>query len=56
MTVIKTFMLSTLSHIATVLPTPSKLYCKKFEAIMIDFNPISSGSLKSMNAPCKLAK
>ena len=30
-------MLSTLSHIATVLPTLSKSYCKKFENIMIDF-------------------
>ena len=30
-------MLSVLSHIATVLPTPSKLYCKKFEKIMIEF-------------------
>ena len=36
-TIIKTFMLSTLSHIATVLPTPPKLYCKKFESIMTDF-------------------
>ena len=37
LTVIKTLMLSKLSHIATVLPTPSKLYCKKFEKIMVDF-------------------
>ena len=36
-TVIKMFMLSKLSYIATVLPTPPKLYCKKFEKIMIDF-------------------
>ena len=28
-TVVKTFMLSVLSHVATVLPTPSKKYCKK---------------------------
>ena len=33
----KTFMLSKLSHIATILPTPSKLYCKKLENIMVDF-------------------
>ena len=30
-------MLSVLSHIATVLPTPSKKYCKKFKKLMIDF-------------------
>ena len=36
-TVIKTFMLRTLSHIATVLPTPPKSYYKKFEKIIIDF-------------------
>ena len=30
-------MLSALSHIATVLHTPSKTYCKTFEKIMIDF-------------------
>ena len=30
-------MLSALSHIKTVLPTPSKTYCKKFDKIMIDF-------------------
>ena len=36
-TVVKTFMLSVLSHVATVLPTPSNVYCTKFEKIMIDF-------------------
>lgn len=36
-TVIKIFMLITLSHIATVLITPHKLYFKKFEKIMTDF-------------------
>ena len=36
-TVIKTFMLSTLSHIAAILPTPPKVFCKKFESIMINF-------------------
>ena len=36
-TVIKTFMLSTLSHIATILPTPPVSYCKKFEKIITDF-------------------
>ena len=30
-------MLSVLSHVATVLPTPSKVYCKKFKKVMIDF-------------------
>ena len=28
-TVVKTFMLSVLSHVATVLPTPNSAYCKK---------------------------
>ncbi len=36
-TVVKTFMLSCLSHVATVLPTPPNSYCKKFEKIMSDF-------------------
>ena len=36
-TVIKTFMLSTLSHIGTVFPTPPKLYCKKLKKIMMDY-------------------
>ena len=36
-TVIKTFMLSVLSHIATVLPTTSKKYCKKIETIITNF-------------------
>ena len=36
MSVVKTFMLSVLSHVATVLPTLSKTYCEKFEKIMID--------------------
>ena len=30
-------MLSVLSHIATVLPTPSKKYCKKIESINVNF-------------------
>ena len=37
LTVVKTFMLSVISHVTTVLPTPSKEYCKKFEKLMIDF-------------------
>ena len=36
-TVIKTFMLSVLSHVVTVLPTPSKKYCKKIETIISNF-------------------
>ena len=36
-TIIKTFMLSRLSHIATILPTPPKWYCKKFELVMTIF-------------------
>ena len=36
-TVIETFMLSKLSHIATILPTPPKVFCKKIKSIMIDF-------------------
>ena len=36
-TVVKTFMLSVLSHVATVLPTPNSAYCKKIEKIMSDF-------------------
>ena len=36
-TVVKTFMLSILSHVATVLPTPSNAYCKKFEKVMVEF-------------------
>ena len=36
-TVIKTFMLSVLSHVATVLPTPPNVYCKKIEKIMSDY-------------------
>ena len=36
-TVIKTFMLSTLSHIATILPTPPISYCKRFEEVRINF-------------------
>ena len=36
-TVVKTFMLSVLSHVATVLPTPNSTYCKKIEKIMSDF-------------------
>ena len=35
--VIKTFMLSTLSHIATIIPTPLVSYCKRFEGVMINF-------------------
>ena len=30
-------MLSKLSHIANILPTPPKDFCKKFESIMINF-------------------
>ena len=30
-------MLSVLSHVATLLPTPSKKYCKKIESIIINF-------------------
>ena len=36
-TVVKTFMLSVLSHVATVLPTPSKKYCKKIKTIIVNF-------------------
>jgi hypothetical protein len=36
-TVVKTFMLSILSHVATVLPTPNSRYCKKIEKIITDF-------------------
>ena len=36
-TVVKTFMLSVLSHVAAVLPTPSKKYCKKIEMIITNF-------------------
>ena len=36
-TVVKTFMLSVLSHVATVLPTPNNTYCNKIEKIMTDF-------------------
>ena len=36
-TVVKTFMLRVLSHVATVLPTPSKKYCKQIETIIINF-------------------
>ena len=36
-TVVKTFMLSVLSHVATVLPTPGKKYCKKIETIITNF-------------------
>ncbi len=36
-TVVKTFMLSVLSHVATVLPTPPNSYCKKSEKIMSDY-------------------
>ena len=38
-------MLSTLSHIAIILPTPPKSYFKKFESIIIDF---IRGERKSM--------
>ena len=30
-------MLSVLSHVATILPTPSKKYCKKNETIIVNF-------------------
>ena len=33
-TVVKTFMLSLLIHVATVLPTPSKKYCKKLNLLL----------------------
>ena len=36
-TVFMTFMQSVLSHVATYLPTPIKVYCKKFDKIMVDF-------------------
>ena len=36
-TVVKTFMLSVLSHVATVIPTPSEKYCKKIETIIVNF-------------------
>merc|ERR1712082_202460 len=36
-TVVKTFMLSVLSHVATVLPTPNNKECKKIEKIITDF-------------------
>merc|ERR1712082_482325 len=35
--VVKTFMLSVLSHVATVIPTPNSAYCKKIEKIISDF-------------------
>ena len=36
-TVVKTFMLSILSQVATMIPTPSNAYCKKFEKVMVEF-------------------
>ena len=53
LTVVKHFMLSILSHVATVLPTPSKEYCKKIETIIVNFikgeqTPLTNGEAAKM--------
>ena len=54
-TVVKTFMLSVLSHVATILPTPPKKYCKKIETIIVNFikgeqTPPTNGKAAKMKA------
>ena len=39
-------MLSVLSHVATVLPTPSTKYCKKIESIIVNFIKGEAAKLK----------
>ena len=54
-TVVKTFMLSVLSRIATVNPTPSQKYCIKNENIIVNFirgeqDPPTDGQASKLKA------